>query len=94
MLLKWDRTWYRFLRQRPIQSYILDFYCPKLKLCIEIDGISHEWKGDYDEKRSNILQSLWIKVIRYRETDVLKKLESVSFHLYSEIEERSKELNI
>ena len=67
-------------------------YCPKLKLAIEIDGESHEWKGDYDEKRDKILQSLWIKVIRYREKDVLKKLEAVSIHINTEIEEKFKKL--
>jgi len=94
MLLKWNRTWYRFLRQKPIEWYILDFYCPKLKLGIEIDGISHEWKGDYDEKRDCLLQSLWIQMVRYHDNDILKKLEPVSLHLHSIIEERVKELKL
>ena len=94
MLLKWDRTWYRFLRQKPIEWYILDFYYPKLKLAIEIDGISHEWKGDYDEKRDKILQSLWIKVVRYRKKDVLKNLDAVGIHINTEIKERTKELGL
>jgi len=93
-ILKWDRTWYRFLRQKPIEWYILDFYCPKLKLCIEIDGESHEWKGEYDEQRDQIVQLLWIKIIRYHEKDVLKKLEAVSIHINAEIEERVKELKL
>lgn len=94
MILKWNRTWYRFIRQKPIEWYIIDFYCPKLKLGIEIDGISHEWKGDYDEKRDYLLQSLWIQMVRYHDNDVLKKLEPVSLHLYSIIKERAKELSI
>ena len=93
-ILKWDRTWYRFLRQKPIKWYILDFYCAKLKLAIEIDGISHEGKGEYDEQRDKILQWLWIKTIRYREKDILKKLEAVSFHINTEIEIRYKELKL
>jgi very-short-patch-repair endonuclease len=36
---------YSFLRQRPILNYIVDFYCPKLKLVIEIDGDSHRAKS-------------------------------------------------
>ncbi len=94
MLLKWDRTGYRFLRQKPIEWYILDFYCPKLKLAIEIDGISHEEKGDYDQKRDKKLCSLWIKTIRYRDKDIDKKLEAVSIHMYAEIEERAKQLDL
>jgi len=93
-ILKWDRTWYRFLRQKPIEWYILDFYCPKLKLCIEIDGESHEEKGNNDEERDGILQWLWIKTIRYHDRDVLKKLEAMSVHINTEIEERVKELGL
>ncbi|MFA7298546.1 MAG: endonuclease domain-containing protein [Candidatus Absconditabacterales bacterium] len=93
-ILKGDRTGYRFLRQKPIEGYILDFYCPKLKLCIEIDGESHEGKGEYDEQRDQIVQLLGIKIIRYHEKDVLKKLEAVSIHINAEIEERVKELKL
>lgn len=94
MLLKWDRTWYRFLRQKPIEWYILDFYCPKLKLAIEIDGESHESKWEYDERRDKKLRSLGIKTIRYRDEDVHKKLEAVSEHMYAKIQERAKQLHI
>ena len=90
MILKWDRTWYRFLRQKPIKWYILDFYCPKLKLGIEIDGESHEGKGNYDKKRDDLLQLLWIKIIRYNDNDIIKQLEAVSIHINTEIELRAK----
>lgn len=39
---------YRFRRQKVIGKYIVDFYCPKLKLVIEIDGSSHDYKYEYD----------------------------------------------
>ena len=41
---------YQFMRQKPIGAYIVDFYCSKLRLVIEIDGESHSGKFDYDEK--------------------------------------------
>lgn len=91
-LLKWDKLWYRFLRQKPIAGYILDFYCPKLKLCIEIDGESHEWVGDYDEKRDFLLKSLWIKTIRYKDDSVLHNLEWVWLDIEYIVTERSKEV--
>lgn len=94
VIVKWDRTWYKFLRQKPITWYILDFYCPKLKLGIEIDGSSHEWRGDYDEKRDEALSLLWIKMIRYHDTDVTKRLEAVSLHMCWVIEERISELSL
>ena len=56
-----------FDRQKPIDKYIVDFYCKKLKLCIEIDGHSHNFKEEYDRKRQNKLETFGIKVIRFEE---------------------------
>lgn len=94
MILKWDRTWYRFLRQKPIEWYIIDFYCPKLKLVIELDGESHENKWNYDQKRDWILKKIWIKTLRYPDNDILKKLDAVSIHINTEIKIRAKELKL
>jgi very-short-patch-repair endonuclease len=91
--LKWDKTWYRFLRQKAINNYILDFYCSKLKLCIEIDGESHEWKGDYDQKRDLYLKKLWIKTVRYADALVLHSLESIGLDIECVIFEREWEIN-
>lgn len=91
-ILKWDKQGYRFLRQKPIAWYILDFYCAKLKLCIEIDGESHEWNGIYDKKRDRLLQSLWIQTMRYSDYDVEHNLEAVARDIETLMSERSKEL--
>ena len=49
---------YKFLRQKPVGNYIVDFFCNKLKLVIEIDGESHdEEKFEYDMKRQQWLES-------------------------------------
>ena len=48
----------RFLRQRPIDYFIVDFFCPELKLIIEIDGNSHFQKPEYDSYRQERLKSL------------------------------------
>lgn len=85
--------WYRFLRQKPIAGYILDFYCPKLKLCIENDGESHEWKGDYDQKRDSVIKNLWIRTIKYRDDLILNNLESVGLDIEYIIFERAGEIN-
>ena len=42
---------YRFLRQKPIDEFIVDFYCKSLQLVIEIDGVSHNDKQRYDKRR-------------------------------------------
>jgi len=92
--LKHDETGYRFLRQKPVEWYILDFYCAKLKLGVEIDGESHEWRSDYDEERDMILRWLWIKIIRYSDTEVLKAFEWVRLDLEEKIKERAEELKV
>ena len=49
---------YQFMRQKPIGDYIVDFFCSKLKLAIEIDGISHNDKSESDQIRQQKLESL------------------------------------
>lgn len=77
IVLKKDKTWYRFLRQKLIWNYILDFYCHKLKLWIEIDGTSHDSKIEEDETRTEYLNSQWIEIIRYKNDEVLYHLDAV-----------------
>jgi len=68
---------YKFRRQQGIGPYILDFYCPHLKLCIELDGSSHEYKAEYDANRSTYLQSLSIRVIRFTNEQVWASVNDV-----------------
>ncbi len=51
-LLKKKQTVYQFNRQKIIGHFIVDFYCAKLKLVVEIDGISHMKKKEYDKHRN------------------------------------------
>ena len=90
LVLKWDKTWYRFLRQKLIWNYILDFYCAKLKLCIEIDDPSHDFRAEDDEIRTEYLENLWIKVVRFTNEEIYKHLEEVIFDLEDIIKEREK----
>ena len=92
IVLKRDKTWYRFLRQKPIWNYILDFYCEKLKLWIEIDDKSHDWKWEEDGVRTKYLNSLWIKIIRYTNSDINYNLEWVIMDLNEKMEQRQQEL--
>ena len=70
---------YPVLRQKPIDNYIVDFYCSKLKLVIEIDGDSHytEEGKTYDEERTRILESYGLRVLRFSNTDVQDNLEVI-----------------
>jgi len=75
--LEQDRN--RWLRQKPIGDYIIDFYCPKLKLAIEVDGTTHLENKDkvYDKKRTEELEKLGIKILRFWNNDILDGLAEV-----------------
>jgi len=65
------------MRQKPIREYIVDFYCSKLKLVIEIDGESHDGKFSYDMQRQSFLESLELTVLRFNDTDVQRDMTNV-----------------
>jgi len=71
------QTGERFLRQRPIDRFIVDFFAPEIKLIIEIDGSSHNDKGDYDRYREDRLRSLGYELIRFKEGEVLQDVSAV-----------------
>ena len=70
---------YKFRRQHPMKDYILDFYCPELKLAIEIDGQIHkdEQQAKYDLERTNTLQEAGIFTIRFWNSEILTELPKV-----------------
>jgi len=67
-----------FRRQHPINKFIADFYCTKLKLAIEVDGSIHDLPENkrYDIGRSNILNDFGIKVIRFTNKQILNDLDN------------------
>ena len=79
--------WYDFLKQLPVQfyrqftieSYIIDFYCPKARLAIEIDGSQHyeDEAVQYDIKRTKALESHGIAVVRYTNRDINERFTAV-----------------
>jgi len=64
---------YRFLRQYSVDHYVIDFYCPKLKLAVEIDGDVHEQEDQkkYDEVRQKYLEEFGIKFVRITNEELL-----------------------
>jgi very-short-patch-repair endonuclease len=68
---------YKFTRQKPIADFIVDFYCSKLQLVIEIDGDSHAESKEYDEVRTNVLNQYGLRVLRYTNRDVMNNIEGV-----------------
>ncbi|HNY04391.1 MAG TPA: endonuclease domain-containing protein [Candidatus Woesebacteria bacterium] len=82
----------KFLRQKPIGKYILDFYCPKLLLAIEIDGDSHDKKYWQDKNRDWYMEIRGIKTIRFTNDQVVNKIDNVFTELLKVIKEREKEI--
>ena len=68
---------FRFLRQYSIDEYILDFYCPKLRLAIELDGGQHVHAVLYDRERDSYLERLGIHVVRFWNQEVKDSIEIV-----------------
>jgi len=70
---------FKFYRQYSVGPYVADFYCPKSRLLIELDGGHHaeEDQQDYDTQRSEYLNSLDIRVLRFWNSDVQTNIEGV-----------------
>lgn len=73
----------KFRRQYSVGVYVVDFYCPSLRLAIEIDGDSHftEQAKIYDKHREEYIKQFNIKFIRFTNDDVFNNLEGVLKHL-------------
>lgn len=71
----------KFLRQRAIDNFIVDFFSSEIGLIIEIDGNSHLNKGEYDFYRENKLKSLGFEIVRFKEGDVLNNLNDIHTRL-------------
>jgi very-short-patch-repair endonuclease len=69
---------FKFRRQVVIGRYIVDFACriPQM-LIIEVDGDSHDYQGQYDERRTQALEKPGYRLIRFQNDDVLHHLEGV-----------------
>ena len=70
-----------------IENYIVDFYCPKLRLVIEIDGGQHSSKNglEYDRVREEYMTELGIKTLRFSNAKVRDDIESVVEEIKKEI---------
>lgn len=92
-----QRLWYRirskqlnslkFRRQHGIGPYIVDFYCPEMKIIIEIDGETHftDEQKALDSKREDYLRSLGLKIVRYTNDEIMKNLEGVLEDILSNV---------
>jgi very-short-patch-repair endonuclease len=70
---------FKFRRQYSVNQYVIDFYCPELKLAIEIDGDSHYGylSEKYDNERQKHIESFGIHFMRFTNDDVCKNIDGV-----------------
>jgi very-short-patch-repair endonuclease len=76
---------YQFYRQKIIGKYIVDFYCPKANLVIELDGGQHysETGKARDRARDDVLIEMGIKVLRFSDRDVFENIAGVMEGIWS-----------
>ena len=89
------KLWYEFLkdyqvkfqRQKTIDNFIVDFYCAKAKIVIELDGGGHYTPEqiECDQQRTRVLEKYKLKVLRFTNTDVLKRFYSVCTIIDNEV---------
>jgi len=81
--LLWDRLRHRqlegfkFRRQHIIAGFIVDFYCSKLRLAVEVDGPHHESQVEEDLQRTRLLATHGIRVVRVRAEEVMDHIDDV-----------------
>jgi very-short-patch-repair endonuclease len=88
--LRRDQLGVRFLRQRPLGQYIVDFYAPKARLVIELDGSQHmddPKQRDKDQRRDAWLRSRGLKVLRFDDRQVLTETRAVMEVIFKVVEE-------
>lgn len=81
---------YKFRRQHPIEQYVLDFYCPKVRLAVELDGSGHAYYFGRrrDQAREKFLLRKGILVLRFWNHQVYEELDCVLDTIWSNLEER------
>ena len=66
-----------FRRQQVIAGFIVDFYCHAAGLAVELDGPFHANQVEYDRERDRVLKEIGVRVLRFRNEEVLENLEAV-----------------
>jgi very-short-patch-repair endonuclease len=67
----------KFRRQHPLDGFVLDFFCPEARLCVELDAAVHDAQQDRDEARTAQLEARGLRVIRFRNDEAEDDLPSV-----------------
>ena len=72
-----NKTGLHFRRQHAVGPYVLDFYCDRARLCVEVDGPSHELTSEHDSVRDRHLERWGVQTLRVPAREVLHNLQGV-----------------
>ena len=84
--LRANKLGVHFRRQQVIQGFIVDFYCHKAGLVIEVDGDVHDLQKEEDERREKVLNELGLRVVRFRNDEVARNLSAVVGRIRTQVE--------
>jgi len=84
---------YKFRRQYSVGKFVIDFYCPRLKLAIEVDGDSHfsEESEVCDRERQRFIESFEISFLRFTNKDIYENLGEVLAAIKARMQKKSEE---
>ena len=75
--LRANKLGVHFRRQQVIAGFIVDFYCHKSALVVEVDGDIHDLQQDEDARREKVLRELGLRIVRFKNDDVVRNLSAV-----------------
>jgi very-short-patch-repair endonuclease len=75
--LRANKLGVHFRRQQVIQGFIVDFYCHKAGLVVEVDGDVHDLQQEEDARREKVLREMGLRIIRFRNDEIEKNLSAV-----------------
>ncbi|MGH7966496.1 MAG: endonuclease domain-containing protein [Candidatus Binatia bacterium] len=80
----------QFYRQKPLGNYIVDFYAPRARLVVEVDGSQHFEEGQtkYDQQRTTYLEHQGLQVLRFTNLEVLQEIETVVEEIFRVVQKR------
>ena len=75
--LRANKLGVHFRRQQVIAGFIVDFYCHKAALVIEVDGDIHDLQQEEDARREKVLSEMGLRIVRFRNDEIVRDLSAV-----------------
>ncbi len=94
--LKNKKLGVRFLRQYSVDSFVIDFYSPEVKLAIEVDGVTHstDKQKEYDIIRQDIIEKLNVTFLRFTNPEIYDDMHNVLEKIKMKIEDQKNKTHI